>query len=103
MTLCEVTGDGERAYFRTWGRLSPQDSDGQSGAFCAGASPNGRYVAFSTYEELVPGDGDVDSDIYVVDMGAPPRSGHPGRWADLGPIRPEIGPSAASASSGGRG
>jgi hypothetical protein len=94
VTLCEVTGDGERAYFRTWGRLSPQDSDDladvyewrngaislvspagsegrQSGAFCAGASPNGRYVAFSTYEELVPGDGDVDMDIYVVDMGAP--------------------------------
>ncbi len=94
VTLCEVTGDGERAYFRTWGRLSPQDTDGladiyewrngaislvspasgdgrQSGAFCAGASPNGRYVAFSTYEELVPGDADVEIDIYVVDMGTP--------------------------------
>lgn len=93
-TLCEVTADGERAYFRTWGRLSPQDTDGlpdiyewrdgtitlvstatsegrQSGAFCAGASPNGRYIAFSTFEELVPGDGDGEIDIYVVDMGAP--------------------------------
>ncbi|HEX3240561.1 MAG TPA: hypothetical protein VHR18_10560 [Solirubrobacterales bacterium] len=94
VTLCEVTGDGERAYFRTWGRLLPQDTDGladiyewrngaislvspaasagrQSGAFCAGASPNGRFIAFSTYEELVPGDDDVDVDIYVMDMGVP--------------------------------
>ena len=92
-TLCEVTSDGERAYFRTWGRLSPEDTDGlpdiyewrngaiglvspasdgrQSGAFCAGASPNGRYIAFSTFEELVPGDSDGDMDIYVVDMDAP--------------------------------
>ncbi len=97
VTLCEVTGDGERAYFRTWGRLSPQDTDGladiyewrngaislvspavsegrQSGAFCAGASPNGRFIAFSTYEELVPGDADVDVDIYVADMGTPPAA-----------------------------
>lgn len=91
LQLCSISGDGQRAYFQTWARLSPQDtdeepdvyewrdgtvrlvspaSDGrQSAAFCSGISPNGRFVAFATWEELVPGDNDVKQDIYVIDMG----------------------------------
>ncbi len=90
--LCSISGDGRRAYFQTWGRITPEDTDDepdvyewsegkvrlvspageghQSASFCAGISPNGRYVAFSTWEELVPGDNDTKQDIYVIDMGA---------------------------------
>lgn len=91
--LCSISNDGRRAYFQTWSVLTPEDTDkwpdvyewsdggsvrlvspdgeGKEGAsFCAGISPNGRFVAFTTWEELVPGDNDVDEDIYVVDMGA---------------------------------
>jgi hypothetical protein len=91
--LCSVSGDGTRAYFRTWGSHSSQDtdedpdvyewsegavrlvspaSDGKSSpASCSGISPNGRFVAFATWENFVPGDIDAKEDIYVVDMGAP--------------------------------
>lgn len=90
--LCSITEDGRRAYFQTWASLTPEDSDEepdvyewsdgrvrlvspasdgrQSAAFCMGISPNGRFVAFATWEELVPGDNDVKEDIYVIDMGA---------------------------------
>ena len=93
LELSAISGDGHRAYFKTWASLSPQDtdeepdvyewsdgtirlvspaSDGkQSAAFFSGISPNGRFVAFATWEELVPGDNDVNEDIYVIDMGAP--------------------------------
>jgi hypothetical protein len=92
LALCSISGDGRRAYFHTWASLSPQDgdeepdvyewSDGkvrlvspssggrESASFCSGISPNGRFVAFSTWEELVPGDNDTRQDIYVIDMGA---------------------------------
>ncbi|MEX2108859.1 MAG: hypothetical protein WD827_08230 [Solirubrobacterales bacterium] len=92
LELSAISGDGHRAYFKTWASLSPQDSDKepdvyewsdgtirlvspasdgkQSAAFFSGISPNGRFVAFSTYEELVPGDNDTKQDIYVIDMGA---------------------------------
>jgi hypothetical protein len=92
LALCAISGNGRRAYFQTRATLSPQDtdtepdvyewhdgdvrlvspaSDGrQSAAFCSGISPNGRFVAFATWEELVPGDNDVNQDIYLVDMGA---------------------------------
>ncbi len=93
LELSAISGDGHRAYFKTWASLSPQDTDAepdvyewsdgairlvspasdgkQSAAFFSGISPNGRFVAFSTWEELVPGDNDVKQDIYVIDMGAP--------------------------------
>ena len=93
VALCAISANGHRAYFQTRATLSPQDtdkepdvyewrdgairlvspaSDGrQSAAFCSGISPNGRFVAFATWEELVPGDNDVNQDIYVIDMGAP--------------------------------
>lgn len=93
LQLCSISGSGQRAYFQTRARLSPSDgdeepdvyewregsvrlvspaSDGrQSAAFCRGISPNGRYVAFMTFEELLPGDTDAGEDIYVIDMGAP--------------------------------
>jgi hypothetical protein len=91
--LCSVSADGARAYFRTWGSHSPRDTDEEpdvyewsegtvrlvspasdgkpSPAFCSGISPNGRFVAFATWENFVPGDNDAKEDIYVVDMGAP--------------------------------
>jgi hypothetical protein len=90
--LCSISGSGRRAYFQTWAGLSPQDTDAQSDvyewserqvrlvspasegrpghAFCSGISPNGRFVAFTTWEELVPGDNDTKADVYVIDMGA---------------------------------
>lgn len=90
--LCSISGSGRRAYFQTWGSLSPQDTDAQADvyewsegqvrlvspasegrpghSFCSGISPNGRFVAFTTWEELVPGDNDVKEDVYVIDMGA---------------------------------
>jgi hypothetical protein len=89
--LCSISGSGRRAYFQTWGSLSPEDTDAQSDvyewsegqvrlvspssggrpghSFCSGISPNGRFVAFTTWEELVPGDNDVKQDVYVIDMG----------------------------------
>jgi hypothetical protein len=89
--LCSISADGRRAYFQTWASLSSLDTDSepdvyewsegrvrlvspasdgrQSAAFCSGISPNGRFVAFSTWEELVPGDNDVKQDVYVIDMG----------------------------------
>lgn len=89
--LCSISGSGRRAYFQTWVSLSPQDTDAQSDvyewsegqvrlvspasegrpghAFCSGISPNGRFVAFTTWEELVPGDNDAKEDVYVIDMG----------------------------------
>lgn len=92
LELSAISGDGHRAYFKTWASLSPQDtdeepdvyewsegqirlvspaSDGkQSAAFFSGISPNGRFVAFSTWEDLLPGDNDFKQDIYVIDMGA---------------------------------
>lgn len=92
--LCAIADNGHRAYFQTWGRLTPDDTDekpdvyewadgrvrlvspageGKPGpSLCQGISPNGRFVAFSTWEELVPGDGDTKTDVYVVDMGADP-------------------------------
>lgn len=90
-TLCSISNDGHRAYIETWARLESADSDDQkdvyewrdgdlrlvspSGegregpALCAGISPNGRFVAFTTWEELVPGDNDGKVDTYVIDMG----------------------------------
>jgi hypothetical protein len=97
LELNAISNDGRRAYFKTWASLSPQDideepdvyewskdgvrlvspgSDGrQSAAFFAGISPNGRFVAFSTWEELIPGDNDVKEDVYLIDMGAGPLAG----------------------------
>jgi len=91
-TLCAISDNGHRAYLETWARLSPDDLDAQKDvyewhdgelrlvspagegregpALCAGISPNGRYVAFTTWEELVPGDADGKVDTYVIDMGA---------------------------------
>lgn len=108
MALCAISGNGRRAYFQTRATLSSEDtdrepdvyewrdgdlrlvspaSDGrQSAAFCSGISPNGRFVAFSTWEELIPGDNDVKQDVYLIDMGGGPqvrasasRSGHPSK------------------------
>jgi hypothetical protein len=95
--LCSISGDGHRAYFSTWGSLSAQDTDEEpdvyewsdgavrlvspasdgrpSPAFCSGISPNGRFVAFTTWEDFVPGDNDAKEDVYVVDMGAGSLSG----------------------------
>lgn len=92
-----ISGDGQRAYFSTWGSLSAQDTDEEpdvyewsdgavrlvspasdgrpSPAFCSGISPNGRFVAFTTWEDFVPGDNDAKEDVYVVDMGAGSPSG----------------------------
>ncbi len=92
LMLCAISASGRRAYMQTWEQLSPQDSDDkpdvyewrdgtvrlvspasdgrQSYAFCKGISPNGRYVAFETSEELLPGDTDTKNDIYIVDMAA---------------------------------
>jgi hypothetical protein len=92
LNLCSISGNGQRAYFQTWASLSPQDTDSepdvyewndgavrlvspasdgrQSASFCSGISPNGRFVAFSTWEQLLPGDTDTKQDIYVIDMGA---------------------------------
>lgn len=104
--LCAISNDGHRAYFRTWSRLTGEDTDdwpdvyewsdgavrlvspsgeGREGASnCAGISPNGRFVAFTTWEELIPGDNDVKEDIYVVDMGA-------GASASASATRPQRG------------
>lgn len=95
--LCSISSDGHRAYFGTWGSLSPLDSDEEpdvyewsdgsvrlvspasdgraSPAFCSGISPNGRFVAFTTWEDFVPGDNDTKEDIYVIDMGAQAAAG----------------------------
>lgn len=95
--LCSISGDGHRAYFGTWGSLSPLDTDEEpdvyewsdgsvrlvspasdgraSPAFCSGISPNGRFVAFTTWEDFVPGDNDSKEDIYVIDMGAQAAAG----------------------------
>jgi Tol biopolymer transport system component len=111
LQLCSISSDGQRAYFHTWASLSPQDtdeepdvyewsngkvrlvspaSDGrQSAAFCSGISPNGRFVAFSTWEELVPGDNDTKQDIYVIDMGAANQSGASASLARPGGRRPK--------------
>lgn len=92
LALCSITGNGRRAYFQTRATLSAEDTDAepdvyewhegavrlvspasdgrQSAAFCMGISPNGRYVAFSTWEQLIPGDNDTKQDIYIIDMGA---------------------------------
>lgn len=92
LILNAISADGHRAYFTTWGRLTAEDTDEEpdlyewsngrirlvspagegrpSASFFQGISPNGRFVAFSTSEELVPGDSDVNRDIYVIDMGS---------------------------------
>lgn len=92
LALCSISGSGRRAYFQTWASLVPEDTDEEpdvyewsegtvrlvspsgegrpSASFCSGISPNGRFVAFSTWEELIPGDSDTKQDIYVIDMGA---------------------------------
>ncbi|MGB7589009.1 MAG: hypothetical protein WBM00_09910 [Solirubrobacterales bacterium] len=89
--LDAISRDGRRAYFETYEQLTPEDTDNevdvyewdngtirlvspasdghQTYAFFEGISPNGRYVAFSTLEDLVPGDNDARKDIYVIDMG----------------------------------
>jgi hypothetical protein len=86
-----LSRDGTRAFFSTWERLSVDDTDDevdvyewfeghdrlatpasdgrQVGSFFQSISPNGRYVVFETFEELVPGDRDAKSDLYLVDMG----------------------------------
>jgi hypothetical protein len=91
LTFSGTSRDGRRAFFSTWERLTPEDTDDevdvyewvdghdrlatpaaegkQVGSFFQSISPNGRYVVFSTFEELVPGDGDAKSDLYLVDMG----------------------------------
>ncbi len=96
LTLSGISRDGKRAYFSTWEQLSPEDTDdavdvyewtdgrirlatpgGDSrrvGSFFQSISPNGRYVVFDTFEELVPSDGDAKSDLYLVDMGAAPQA-----------------------------
>jgi len=101
--LCSISGSGRRAYFQTWASLSPQDTDSepdvyewsdgtvrlvspasdgrQSAAFCSGISPNGRFVAFSTWEQLVPGDNDTTQDVYVIDMGGADASASISRTA----------------------
>jgi WD40 repeat protein len=95
LTFSGTSRDGRRAFFSTWERLTPEDTDEevdvyewvdghdrlatpsaegrQVGSFFDSISPNGRYIAFSTFEELVPGDGDLNSDIYLVDMGPQPQ------------------------------
>ena len=45
----------------------------QVGSFFDSISPNGRYVVFSTFEDLLPSDEDLKSDIYLVDMGPQPQ------------------------------
>jgi hypothetical protein len=91
LTLSGISRDGSRAFFSTWEQLSPEDtdqevdvyewndgrtrlatpaSDGrQTHAFFKSISPNGRYVVFETFEDLLPGDGDNHNDLYLVDMG----------------------------------
>lgn len=86
-----LSRDGRRAFFSTWERMTPDDTDDevdvyewfngrdrlatpatdgrQVGSFFQSISPSGRYVVFETFEELVPGDNDAKSDLYLVDMG----------------------------------
>lgn len=87
-----VSRDGRRVYFETYERLATGDTDEeadvyewsegairlvspastegrQSWAFFRGLSPNGRYVAFATFEPLLGSDRDAKEDIYVIDMG----------------------------------
>ncbi len=93
LLLNAISADGHRAYFQTWGRLTADDTDEEpdvyewsdgrirlvspsvdghpSASFFKGISPSGRYVSFSTWESLLPGDDDDKSDLYVIDMGAP--------------------------------
>lgn len=95
LTFDGTSRDGRRAFFSTWERLTPEDTDDevdvyewvdghdrlatpdaegkQVGSFFQSISPNGRYVVFDTFEELVPGDGDARSDLYLVDMGPQPQ------------------------------
>ncbi|HWO16101.1 MAG TPA: hypothetical protein VNM89_05255 [Solirubrobacterales bacterium] len=97
LTLSGISRDGGRAYFSTWERLSAEDTDEtvdvyewangqvrlatpggdgrQVGSFFQSISPNGRYVVFETFEDLMPGDGDAKSDLYLVDMGAATQGG----------------------------
>lgn len=97
LTLSGISRDGSRAFFSTWEQLTTEDTDEevdvyewtggrvrlatpaaaghQVGSFFDSISPNGRYVVFDTFEELVPGDGDIKSDLYLVDMAAPTQAG----------------------------
>ena len=98
LMLSGTSRDGRRAFFSTWERLTDEDTDDvvdfyewsddgrvslatpaadgrQVGPFFKGISPNGRFLVFETFEELVPGDGDAETDLYLVDMGTGTRSG----------------------------
>lgn len=90
LEACAMSGDGRRVYFDIRDQFSGQDTDNRTdvyewsegsvrlvspasdgtptNAFCDGISPNGRYVAFSTSEELTQEDGDTKDDIYLIDM-----------------------------------
>jgi hypothetical protein len=92
LTFSGISRDGKRAYFSTWEQLLPEDADEvvdvyewfdghvrlatpsieghQNGSFFDSISPNGRYVVFSTWEDLDPNDEDAKSDIYLADMGS---------------------------------
>lgn len=97
LTLSGISRDGGRAYFSTWESLTTEDIDDtvdvyewvdgrvrlatpggngrQVGSFFQSISPNGRYVVFETFEDLMPGDGDAKRDLYLVDMGAATQAG----------------------------
>lgn len=93
LEACAMSADGRRVYFDTAERLSPLDTDSKSDVYewsegsvrlvtppsdgtptdtdCLGISPNGRYVAFSTNEQLNQFDYDAKADIYEIDMEGP--------------------------------
>jgi hypothetical protein len=97
LTFSGISRDGRRAFFSTWEQLTPEDTDEevdvyewvdghdrlatpsadgkQVGSFFKSISPNGRFIVFESWEELVPGDGDTKSDLYLVDMGPQDQAG----------------------------
>lgn len=97
LTFSGTSRDGRRAFFSTWEQLTPEDTDEevdvyewvdghdrlatpaadgrQVGSFFQSISPNGRFIVFETFEELVPGDADWKSDLYLVDMGPQGQAG----------------------------
>jgi Tol biopolymer transport system component len=92
LTLSGISRDGRRAFFSTWEQLTPEDTDEvvdvyewfeghvrlatpdipghRDASFFDSISPNGRYVVFSTWENLDPDSEEQKSDIYLADMGS---------------------------------
>lgn len=110
LTFSGISRDGRRAYFSTWEALTPEDTDHvvdvyewheghvrlatpdipghQDGSFFESISPNGRYVVFSTWENLDPDAEESKIDIYLTDMGPQPGASGAAASASSSVARP---------------